>query len=192
VYSRDDARFERRFAVTRPGVARQSARVDRIINHVVPGWFLDHTEVTMDLAFGSNVREHFYSIGRLAGLETDRLTHAVRSILVSADGTTELGAEKRPFAAVQAEHPDGELELRETPDHVRPTSAEQPVLLTSSTRLTRGGQKIGTLSGVEIDPGSGEIMAVVGRSHWWSPQLRLQATALDFSVAGEIRVGPVG
>ena len=67
----------------------------------------------MDLAFGSNVREHFYNIGRLSGLEADSLTRAVRSILVSADGAQADAAQRRPFAAVQAEHMDGDIELRD-------------------------------------------------------------------------------
>ena len=60
----------------------------------------------MDLAFGSNVREHFYNIGRLSGLEADSLTRAVRSILVSPEGGPADAAQRRPFAAVQAEHMD--------------------------------------------------------------------------------------
>ena len=38
----------------------------------------------MDLAFGTNVKEHFYSIGRLAGLEADRadgVAHVVEQTL---------------------------------------------------------------------------------------------------------------
>jgi hypothetical protein len=140
----------------------------------------------MDLAFGTNVREHFYSIGRLSGLETDRLTHTVRSILVSPHGTLD-DAEKRPLASVPSDHFDGDIELRGFAD-AGAAAPDGAVTLTDATRLMQKGHEIGHLAGVEIDPATGQITAVVGRQHWWRPRLRLKAAALDFSVPGEIRV----
>ncbi len=142
----------------------------------------------MDLAFGTNVREHYYQIGRLAGLEADRLTHAVRSILVS-NGAGDARAEKRPLAAVPADHFDGDIELRTCPDNVTPAAPERLLMLTDHTRLVREGRDIGHLAGVEINPDTGEIVSIVGRHHWWSPRLHLKASGLDFTVPGEIRVG---
>ncbi len=142
----------------------------------------------MDLAFGTNVREHYYRIGRLAGLEADRLTHAVRSILVRADGAVDANQERRPLAAVPADHFAGDIELRSFPDG-KTASAPNGVMLTEATRLMQSGREIGHLSGVEIDPQSGEIVSIVGRHHWWTPKLHLRAAGLDFSVPGEIRVG---
>ena len=142
----------------------------------------------MDLAFGSNVREHFYSIGRLAGLEADSFTRAVRNILVSTDGAASGQPQRRPFAAVQAEHLDGDIELRELPADVQAPTGGQPVILTSATPLTQDGRRIGHLTAVEIDPATGRIAAVVGRNQWWSPRLHLEAEHLDFSTSGEIRI----
>jgi len=143
----------------------------------------------MDLAFGTNVREHYYRIGRLAGLEADGRTHAVSSIVVSADGAASGGAEKRPLAAVPADHFDGDIELRSFPERAATTTAPGGLMmLTHSTRLMREGHEIGHLAGVEIDPTTGEIVSIVGRHHWWTPRLHLKAAGLDFSVPGEIRV----
>lgn len=69
----------------------------------------------MDLSFGTNVREHGYSIGRLAGIEADRRTRAVRNIIISAAGTVDSHAERRPLVAVPADHFDGDIVLRAFP-----------------------------------------------------------------------------
>ena len=141
----------------------------------------------MDLAFGTNVREHYYRIGRLAGLEADGQTHAVRSIVVSADGAANGTEERRPLSAVPADHFDGDIELR--PERATTTTAPDGLMmLTHATRLMREGHEIGHLAGVEIDPTTGEIVAIIGRHHWWTPRLHLKASGLDFSVPGEIRV----
>ena len=141
----------------------------------------------MDLAFGTNVKEHFYSIGRLTGLEADRSTHAVRCILVTEDGAAD-AAEKRPLAAVPADHFDGDIELRGFPDEMAGGGADGTVMLTGATRLMKSGHEIGHLSGVEIDPSTGQIVSVVGKGHWWAPRVHLQAAELDFTVPGEIRM----
>ena len=141
----------------------------------------------MDLAFGTNVREHFYNIGWLAGLEADKLTHTVRSILVSPDGPA-ARPEKRPLAAVPADHFDGDIELRTCPEGTAPTPQDRMLMLTDATRLMREGREIGHLAGVEINADTGEIVSIVGRHHWWTPRLHLKASGLDFTVPGEIRV----
>jgi hypothetical protein len=145
----------------------------------------------MELEFGANVREHFYTIGRLAGLETDRRTHEVRSILVSTDGATDTHAEKRPLAAIPADHFAGDIELRPFPEDVIERPASDAVTLTDATRLVQGGRELGHLLGVELDPATGAIVSVVGRHHWWTPRMHLKASGLDFSVPGEIRVSDV-
>lgn len=141
----------------------------------------------MDLAFGTTVKEHFYSIGRLAGLEADRQTRAVRSILISGNGAAD-AAEKRPLSAVPADHFSGDIELRAFPEQFTALSHDGTVTLTAATRLVRQGHEIGHLEGVELDPSTGAITAVTGRHHWWTPKVHLQAANLDFSVPGEIRV----
>lgn len=141
----------------------------------------------MDLAFGTNVREHFYSIGRLAGLEADRTTQAVRSILVSPSGAVDGQAERRPLAAVPTDHFDGDIELRASPE-VPDGPRDAAVTLTDHTRLVRGGHAIGHLVGVELDPGTGAIVSLVGRQHWWTPRVHVKATNVDLSVPGEIRL----
>jgi hypothetical protein len=141
----------------------------------------------MDLAFGTNVRERFYSIGRLTGLEADRMTHAVRSILVRSEETG-TNAERRPLAAVPADHFAGDIDLRSFPDGKANPSPTDAVMLTDTTRLMREGKEIGHLAGVEIDPETGQIVSVVGRHHWWTPRVHLDASGLDFTVPGEIRI----
>ena len=59
----------------------------------------------MDVAFGTNVREHD-TIGRLAGIDVDRRTRVVRNILVSGDGTVGPQVERRPLVAVPPDHFD--------------------------------------------------------------------------------------
>jgi sporulation protein YlmC with PRC-barrel domain len=143
----------------------------------------------MDLSFGTNVREHGYSIGRLVGIEADRRTRAVRNIIISATGTVDSAAERRPLIAVPADHFDGDIVLRAVPAAEETFAPSEGLMLTSETRLVRGGRQIGRLSGVELSPETGEIVAIVGRQHWWTRHLHLQAPGLDFSVPGEIRVG---
>jgi len=141
----------------------------------------------MDLAFGTNVREHFYSIGRLAGLEADRTTHAVRNILVSPSGTVDDRAERRPLSAVPSDHFDGDIELLSAHDE-QGGPRDGAVTLTDHTRLVRSGHPIGHLVGVEVDPGTGTIVSLVGRQHWWTPRVHMKAANADLSVPGEIRL----
>lgn len=145
----------------------------------------------MDLSFGTNVREHGYTIGRLAGVEANSRTRAVRNIMVSRDGTVGSDVQTRPLIDVPADHFDGDIVLRGIPAPSETVSAEDALVLTGQTRVMRGGSQIGRLSGVEVSPETGEIVAIVGRQHWWARRFHLRAPGLDFSVPGEIRVGSV-
>ena len=136
----------------------------------------------MDLAFGTNVREHGYRIGRLAGIKADRRTRAVRHIIISADGTVGSHAERRPLVAVPADHFDGDIALRAFPAAEETFAPYEVLMLTDVTRVMRGGLQIGRLSGVELSPETGEIVAIVSRQHWWTRRFHLEAPGLDFSV----------
>ena len=142
----------------------------------------------MELAFGTDVREHFYSIGRLAGLEADQQTHAIRNILVTPGKTLDDQAEKRSLAMIPGDHFSGDIDLRPIPDVPGHDAPGPVVTLTDATRLMREGREIGHLVGVEIDPATGGILTLVGQHHWWAPRLHIKASGLDFSVPGEIRV----
>jgi hypothetical protein len=170
-----------------PGVSGCRLFRDGVRVHERSGYPYVHLGGSMDLAFGTNVREHFYTIGRLAGLEADRMTHAVRNILVKPDSDSGTTEERRPLAAVPADHFDGDIDLRSFPEG-KTTPAADGVMLTDATRLMCDGKEIGHLAGVEIDPETGQIVSVIGRHHWWTPRLHLEGSTLDFTVPGEIRV----
>lgn len=145
----------------------------------------------MELLFGIHVREHGYRIGRLAGVEVERATQHVRTILLSADGDIGSHAQSRPLAAVPIDHFTGDIVLRPFAVAVDPSTVEQ-LVLSRATRLVRGGQQIGRLVGVEISPDSGALTGLFGRQHWWTRRLRLDGRGLDFSALGEVRAGASG
>jgi len=140
----------------------------------------------MDLAFGTNVREHGYRIGRLAGLEVDRRTRTVRNIIISDDGAMGANAEKRALAAVPMDHFDGDIVLNFEAAE-QPATISDACILTAQTRVTRGSREIGRLAGVELSPETGELAAITGRQHWWTRRFHLPAAALDLSAPGELR-----
>jgi hypothetical protein len=142
----------------------------------------------MDLFFGTNVREHGYSIGRLVGVEVNRQSHAVRNIVVSRTGAIDQDAEKRPIAAVPADHFSGDIVLHAFPGAEESFAPDEVIVLTDATRVMRAERQVGRLSGLELTPGTGEIVSISGRQHWWNKRFQLQAPGLDFSVPGEIRV----
>jgi hypothetical protein len=142
----------------------------------------------MDLFFGANVREHGYSIGRLVGVEVNRQSHAIRNIVVSRTGAVDQGAERRPLAAVPADHFSGDIVLHAFPGAEESFAPDEAVFLTDATRVMRAEHQIGRLSGLEVAQGTGEIVSISGRQHWWNKRFQLQAPGLDFSVPGEIRV----
>ena len=143
----------------------------------------------MDLAFGTNVLEHGYSIGRLAGLDMDRRNHRVQSIVVSGDGTIGPAAETRPLEAVPVDHFSGDIALRAFPTTHGSVAPSDVLKLGGATRVMRNGRQLGLLTGVEVSPDTGEIVAIEGRQHWWTRRFTLPASALDFSVPGEIQAG---
>lgn len=142
----------------------------------------------MDLSFGTTVREHGYSVGRLVGLEADRQGHSVRHIIISASGTIDAHAERRPLVTVPADHFGGDILLRPFPVPDERFTPDEKLVLSGATRVVREGRQIGRLSGLEVAPETGEIVAIVGRQRWWSRRFHLQASELDYSVPGEIRV----
>lgn len=143
----------------------------------------------MELTFGTNVREHGYSIGRLAGIEVDRRTRVVRNLVISDDGTMGPTVERRPLIAVPADHFHGDIVLHGFPAAEAPVAPNDVLVLTDTTRVMRGGRQVGRLSGAELAPETGEVVAITGRQHWWTRRFRLQAPSLDFSAPGEIRAG---
>jgi hypothetical protein len=140
----------------------------------------------MDLGFGTNVREQGHGIGRMAGIEVERRTHVVRNIVISRTGQVGAQIERRPLAAVPMDHFDGVIVLH-FGEPENPVAPHETVVLSHATRVMREGRCIGRLSGVEVAPETGELVAIVGRQHWWTRRFRLPAEGFDFSVAGEIR-----
>src|SRR5262249_2251412 len=136
-------------------------------------------EAAMDLAFGTNVREHGYRIGRLTGLELGRGTRVIRHIVISEDGAQSAQAEQRPLAAVPMDHFDGDMVLNFLEAEPQLVAGET-VRLTGETRVTRGGRDIGRLSSVELSPETGEIVSITGRQHWWTRRFEIPAAGLDF------------
>src|SRR5438034_7125314 len=95
---------------------------------------------SMELIFGTDVREHGHRAGRLAGFEVDVAARSIRKLIFSTDGELGSHALARPFSSVAAK--DGDLEIREY------TPSEEPappavVLLSHSTRILRGGREVG-------------------------------------------------
>jgi len=142
----------------------------------------------MELLFGIHVREHGYRIGRLAGVEVERATQQVRTILLSADGDIGSHAQSRPLTAVPIDHFAGDVVLRPFAASADPSTAE-PLVLSRATRLVRAGHQIGRLVGVEVSPDNGALTGLFGRQHWWARRLRLDGRGLDFSTLGEVRAG---
>jgi hypothetical protein len=142
----------------------------------------------MDLFFGTDVREHGYSIGRLAGVELTPQGHSVRGIVISGTGTVDENAERRALAAVPSDHFSGPIVLHALPGAEETSASDEVIVLTGTTLLMRGERQIGRLTGLEVAPATGAIVSISGRQHWWNKRLHLQAPGLDFSVPGEIRV----
>lgn len=145
----------------------------------------------MDLSFGTNVHEYGFIIGRLAGVEIDRRTRTVRSILVREDGTVGVKIERRPLLAVSADRFDGGLEVRAFASTKPPAVPTGSLTLSDKTRVTQGGRLIGRLCGLELEGENGEIVTIMGRQHWWTRPFHVQAHAVDFARPDEILVSPV-
>ena len=140
----------------------------------------------MNLSIGTHVSEHGYRIGQLSGVEVDRVSHVVQHILVR--GTDESApSERRAFAAVPKDHFTGDIALLTHPSESSGGAAD-PLTLTSTTRVVQGERVLGWLSGLEINPASGTIVAITARQHWWNRSFHARGSELDFSPLGEIRV----
>jgi len=138
----------------------------------------------MELLFGNRVRSASRRMGSLAGVEIDAASRRVTKIIFSEDGRLGSHAQTRSLDAVRVE--GGTLVVGEP--GTGPSAAENPLLLSRSVRIARGGQHAGHVTGVVVDP-RGTLEAVIARHHWWTGRSRLPTASLDFSQPGEIRVG---
>ena len=145
----------------------------------------------MDLLLGSHVREHGHRVGHLAGFELEPAGLRLRRIIFSPDGELGPQAMTRPLDNVDLTHDDGEVELRSEVAAAMP-AVPDVVLLSRAVRLRRAGREIGRFVGVSLNPTDRSLIAVFGRSHWWSRRFSLAATGLDCSTPGEIRSGSSG
>lgn len=143
----------------------------------------------MELLLGSHVREHGARVGRLAGFELEPATRRIRRIVVSPDGEPGPHATSRPLAAVASRHRDGAIELRTDFESDVLPAVRDVVLLTGATRLLNGGYTWGRLVGIDVDLATRMLLGVSGRQRWWSRRVRFDATALDCSTPGAIRIG---
>jgi hypothetical protein len=147
----------------------------------------------MQLVLGSHVRDSGRRVGRLAGFELEPADLRIRRIIFSADG--ELGPQVRsqPIEAIASVHDDGEVELKRDFTIAPMPAVRDVVLLSPATRLRRGAQMVGRLSGVEVEQTTRRVVSVFGRPHWWSRRFTFAAAEIDCSTPGEIRsVAPTG
>jgi hypothetical protein len=143
----------------------------------------------MELLLGSHVREHGHRIGRLAGFEVEPDGLRVRRLIISPDGELGSHALTRPLTAVSGVRDGHEIELQSPAAVAAPTQAENVILISKATRLSRAGHALGRCVGTAVDPSDHRVLSVFGRHHWWSRRFRLEGPALDCSTPGEIRVG---
>jgi hypothetical protein len=139
----------------------------------------------MNLSIGTHVSEHGYRIGQLSGVEVDRESHVVRHILVRGTNAS-APPERRAFTAVPKDHFTGDIAL--LPHPAETVGGAEPLPLTGTTRVLKGGRLLGRLSSLELNPATGAIVAITGRQHWWNRAFHARGDELDFSPLGEIRV----
>jgi len=142
----------------------------------------------MELLLGSHVREHGARVGRLAGFELEPADRRIRRIIFSRDGNLVPQAATRPLAAIGHVHDGGEIELRTDHDVAPLPTADDVILLTHAHRAYKGDGTMGRLIGVEVNPADRSMLSVVAKTHWWTRLFSLDATSLDWSTPGEIRV----
>ena len=142
----------------------------------------------MELLLGSHVREHGSRVGKLAGFELDPSTRRISHIIFSVDGTLEHDPLMRPILAVSHVHDGGEIELRADIEDAH-HDAPDVVLLGAATRLKQDDHLVGHLVGVDVNPADQRLMTILGKTHWWSKQLVVDAKAVDCSTPGELRAG---
>ena len=138
----------------------------------------------MELMFGKRVRSASRRLGYLAGVEVDVPSRRVTKIIFSQDGRLGSQAQTRSIEAVRLE--GGQLVVGEPSTSA--VAMAQPLLLSRSVRLTRGGQTRGHVAGVVVNE-QGVLETLIGRQHWWQGRSRTAASALDLSQPGEIRIG---
>ena len=138
----------------------------------------------MELLFGNRVRSASRRLGYLAGVEVDVPSRRVTKIIFSEDGKLGSHAQTRSIEAVRAE--GGSLAVGEP--SAASAAAAQPLLLSRSVRLSRGGHHRGHVAGVVVNE-QGALEAVIGRQHWWNARSRTPASDVDLSQPGEVRIG---
>jgi hypothetical protein len=140
----------------------------------------------MDLLLGRHVRDHGHRAGRVAGFELDPATSLIRRIIFSRDGNLGPQAMTRPLSAVTMT--TAGVELRSDAVGAPLPVASDVVLLSRSTRITRGGSDRGRLIGIAVDPETYRLQSISGRQHWFTGKFTAQTADLDCSQAGEIRI----
>jgi hypothetical protein len=141
----------------------------------------------MELLFADQVRSGGRRIGYLAGVELDARSRRVTKIIFSEDGKLGSNAHTRSIAAVRIER--GSVVVDES--LLDQPATTEPLLLSRSVRIIKGGRPSGHLAGVVVDD-QAILATAVGKQHWWTGRFRLPASDLDFSQSGEIRAGASG
>ncbi len=141
----------------------------------------------MELLFADQVRSGDRRIGYLAGVELDARSRRVTKIIFSEDGKLGSNAHTRSIDAVRIER--GRMVVNES--LLDQPAATEPLLLSRSVRIIKGGRHAGHLAGVVVND-QAILAAAVGKQHWWTGRYRLAASDLDFSQSGEIRTGASG
>ena len=141
----------------------------------------------MELLLGSHVREHGARVGRLAGFELEPVDGRIRRIIISPNGELGPQAVTRPVPAISHVHGNGEIELRADIDTPPLPAVSDVMLLSRATRLFRDRHDAGRLVGLEVNIADRGLLTVLGRTHWWSRRVSLDATGVDCSNPGELR-----
>jgi hypothetical protein len=144
-------------------------------------------EIIMELLFADQVRSSGRRIGYLAGVELDARSRRVTKIIFSKDGKLGSDAHTRSIDAVRIER--GSVIVDES--LLDQPATTEPLLLSRSVRITKGGRHSGHLAGVVVGD-QATLAAAIGKQHWWTGRYRLPASDLDFSQPGEIRTGASG
>jgi hypothetical protein len=140
----------------------------------------------MDLLLGCHVREHGHRVGRLAAVEFEPATSRVRRIIFSRDGNLGPHAMMRALPAVAVA--GSGIELLSDAAIAPLPAVPDVVMLSRATRITRNGSDRGRLVGMTVDPATHVLRAIAGRQHWFTGKFTVQASDLDCSQAGEIRI----
>jgi hypothetical protein len=140
----------------------------------------------MDLTLGSHVREHGHRAGRLVGFELEPASARITRIIFSRDGNLGPQAVTRPLSAVEIT--TAGINVHSDAVSAPPAVESEVVLLSRSTRITRGGSDRGRLVGIAVDPDTHRMLSISGRQHWFTGKFTVQTRDLDCSQPGEIRI----